>query len=170
MGIFFFFSFVGFFVLPPEPILGQIFKFIRELLDKTQKMSMAELIRFIFLNNLQSSFFSMTLGVFLGIFPIIAIILNGYMLGFVASFSVKSQGVFILWKILPHGIFELPAIFISTGLGLRLGISVFKKKKEKKLEQLKKNFWRSFKVFLLVVIPLLIIAAIIEGSLIFLMK
>ncbi len=162
--IFFIFTFIGFFVSPPEVLFNEILKFIQDLVEKTSGMSYLELIRFIFLNNLGSSFFGMILGVFLGIFPVISIISNGYLLGFVSSLSVENNGLTLLYKLLPHGIFELPAIFISLGLGLRLGGFIFRKKRER-------TFWEyileSLRVFFFIVIPLLIIAAIIEGSLIF---
>lgn len=164
IAIFFIFVLIGFFLPAPAPITEQILKFIQELLEKTENMSQGELVKFIFLNNLQSSFFSMVFGVLFGIFPMIAVIANGYLLGFVASMSVKVGGSLILLKLLPHGIFELPAIFISLGLGLKLGMFIFQKKK---FESLQKYLWNSLRVFFFIVLPLLIIAAIIEGSLIF---
>jgi len=165
IGVFFVFLLIGFFIPTPTAISEQILKFIEELLQKTQDMGHFELISFIFFNNVQSSFFGMILGIFLGIFPLMAAIANGYLLGFVSSLVVNSEGVFILWRLFPHGIFELPAIFISLGLGLKMGTFIFQKKK---LESLKKYFLNSLKVFLFFVLPLLIIAAIIEGTLIFL--
>jgi len=162
--IFLFFVLIGFFIPAPDIVEEQILNFIKELIEKTSGMSKEELIKFIFLNNLQSSFLGMILGTFLGVFPIIMAITNGYLLGFVASMSVESGGGLILLKLLPHGIFELPAIFISFGLGLKLGTFIFQKKK---LESFKKYFWNSLRVFLFIIIPLLIIAGIIEGSLIF---
>ncbi len=162
--IFLFFVLVGFFIPAPDIVEEQILNFIKELIEKTSGMSKEELIRFIFLNNLQSSFLGMILGIFLGLFSIIMAVTNGYLLGFVASMSVENQGGLILLKLLPHGIFELPAIFISFGLGLKLGTFIFQKKK---LESFKKYFWNSLRVFLFIIIPLLIIAGIIEGSLIF---
>ena len=167
IGVFFIFSLIGFFIPAPDILSEQILKFIQELLEKTENMSQGELISFIFLNNLQSSFFGMIFGIFLGIFSIIAGIANGYLLGFVASMSVKNEGSLILLKLLPHGIFELPAVFISLGMGLKLGMFVFQKEK---FESLKRDFWNSLRVFLFIVIPLLIIAGIIEGSLIFLSR
>ena len=163
-GIFFLFTMIGFFVPPPEVISDQILKFIEELLRKTQDLSQFELIRFIFFNNIQSSFFGIILGVFLGLFPVIFAIANGYVLGFVASFSVNVGGIFILWRLFPHGIFELPAIFISLGLGLKIMTFIFEKNKLRTLKIYIKN---SLRTFLFIVIPLLIIAAVIEGSLIF---
>lgn len=161
--IFLFFSFIGFF-LPVPPLLEQkILEFIQELLRQTEGMSQSELIRFIFLNNIQSSFTGMLFGIIFGIFPVLATVANGYLLGFVAVKTVEGQGIFILWKLLPHGIFELPALFISLGLGLKLGTFLFKKNK---IESLKTYIVKSVKVFFFIVIPLLIIAAVIEGSLI----
>lgn len=157
------FALVGFFIPAPESIANQIFKFIEELLEKTSGMSQTELISFILFNNLKSTFTGMIFGIFFGIFPMISAVANGYVIGFVGVFSVESQGASVLLKLLPHGIFELPAALISIGMGLKLGSFIFQKNIKKAF---KEYFWNSLRVFLLVVIPLLIIAAIIEGSLI----
>ncbi len=164
IAVFFVFAFVGFFIPVPDAVAEQILHFIQELLEKIQGMNQNELISFIFLNNLQSSFFVMVFGVFLGIFPVVGAILNGYLLGFVASMGVGEGGVSVLLRLLPHGIFELPAVFISLGLGLKLGTFVFQ---EEKIHSLKKYFWNSLRIFFFIVIPLLILAAIIEGSFMF---
>lgn len=163
IAIFFVFALIGFFIPAPEPIAKEILKFIQEIIEKTKDMSTGELTAFIFLNNLQTSFFVMIFGFLFGIFPTILAAVNGYILGFVASLSVENQGFFVLWRIFPHGIFELPAVFISLGLGLKLGSFIFKKEK---MFFLKEYLLNSLKVFFLIVVPLLIIAAIIEGILV----
>lgn len=163
IGIFLFFVLFGFFVPAPDFLSEKIMKFIQELLEKTSGLSPLELIYFIFLNNIQSSFFGMIFGILFGVFPLIAIIFNGYVLGFVSSMSIQKEGFFVLWRLLPHGIFELPALFISLGLGLKLGSFVFNKNIKKSFKEYLIN---SIKVFLLIIIPLLIIAAFIEGGLI----
>ena len=160
---FFAFSLMSFFLPVPQQISEQILKFIEELIKTTKDMDAPHMIVFIFLNNLQSSFMGMIFGVFFGIFPLAVGIVNGYVLGFVASVSVNNGGIFVLWRILPHGIFELPAVFISLGMGLKIGTFIFQKKK---FHFLKENFWKSLKAFFLIVVPLLIVAAVIEGMLI----
>lgn len=165
--IFFAFALAGYFITPPAFLSEYILKFIRELVEETKGLSAFELIKFIFLNNLQSSFLGIIFGVLLGFFPLLFAVANGYILGFVASITVKEAGVLTLWRIFPHGIFELPAIFISLGLGLKFGTFVFQKDSTKSFRN---YFWNSIRVFLTVVIPLLIIAAIIEGLLIFFVK
>ena len=162
-GIFFFFALIGFFIPIPDYLSNQILQIISELLEKTKDMTQGQLTNFIFFNNLKTSFLGMIFGVFFGIFSIVIAIANGYLVGFVASIAVQIEGVSILWKLLPHGIFELPAVFISLGLGLKLSMFVFQKNKKKALYE---YFWNSLRVFLFIVIPLLIIAAIIEGALI----
>jgi len=163
LGLFFGASLVSFFLPVPQSIIEQIAEFIRRLLEETEGMGQFDLIRFIFLNNLQSSFIGMMFGMIFGIFPALILLVNGYLLGFVSSVSIQEEGILVLWRLFPHGIFELPAVFISTGLGLKLGTFVFRKNKS---DSFRKYFWNSLQAFLLVVIPLLIIAAIIEGTLI----
>jgi len=161
--LFFVFTLIGFFFPVPEVFVEKLIEFLREIFDKTKDLSQIELIKFIFLNNLKSSLFGLFLGIFLGVFPILVTIMNGYILGFVAFLSVSEGGFIVLWKLFPHGIFELPAIFISLGLGLRLGTLIFK---NKKLKSFRDHLGDSTRVFVLVVIPLLALAAIIEGILI----
>jgi stage II sporulation protein M len=162
--LFFLFALIGFFISPLPILEERILLFLQELLEKTEGMSRLELTRFIFVNNFQSSLLGMLFGVLLGIFPVLSVISNGYVLGFVASKTVEKAGILVLWRILPHGIFELPALFISLGLGLKLGSFIFQKQK---FLSFKEYLKKSILVFLLIVIPLLLLAAIIEGSLIF---
>ncbi|MEM3091403.1 MAG: stage II sporulation protein M [Candidatus Pacearchaeota archaeon] len=122
ISIFVFFVLIGIFIPTPTFIEQRILGIIEDLIKKTQDMSMFELINFIFFNNLQTSFLGLFFGFFLGIFPLVIGIANGYILGFVISKSVQAEGFFVLWRLLPHGIFELPAIFISLGIGLKLGL------------------------------------------------
>lgn len=163
IALFFIFGLIGFFISPPLAIENQIMDFLKNLIEETKGLGCFGMIKFIFFNNLQSSFMALILGVFLGIFPLMATISNGYLLGFVSSMSVGEAGIGSLWRILPHGIFELPAVFLSLGLGLKLGSFIFYKEKGKKFNEF---FKKSLRVFVFIVLPLLIVAGIIEGLLI----
>lgn len=167
IAIFFIFAVVGFLFPVPDILYDEILKLLKEILEETENLSQLELIWFIISNNIQSSFLGILFGFIYGIFPLIIAIANGYILGFVSSMSVSESGFFSLWKILPHGIFELSAIFISLGLGLKFGTFIFQKNKSKSFKNYLIN---SIKVFLLIVVPLLILAGIIEGALIFLIN
>lgn len=166
IGLFFASLLIGFFIPAPDFIVQKISVFANEISSKIQGMSALEVIQFIIINNVQVSFFGMMLGIFFGIMPVIFSIVNGYVLGFILSISVQNAGLLSLWKIFPHGIFEIPAVFISLGIGLRFGSLIFKKK----LKEFKSFFWDSARVFLLVVVPLLIIAGVIEGILVYFLR
>jgi stage II sporulation protein M len=160
------FALVGFFY--PIFMQGQIQSYVDQVLQETESLNQTSLIGFIFLNNLKASFLSMIFGVFFGVFPIVTVLANGYLIGFVARYAVNSDGIFVLWRILPHGVFEIPALLISIGLGLKLGISFWSKKE--KFNHLKKDLVECLRCFIFVIVPLLFLAGIIEGLLIFLFK
>ena len=161
--IFFVFVLIGFFVPVSESLANSILEYLKEIVSQTEGMSQSQLIWFIFENNSTNSFFGIVLGIFLGVFPVIVSIFNGYILGFVGRFvvDVAEGNVSVLLNFLPHGIFELPVVFISFGMGMKLGTFIFQKNKFKSFLSYLLN---SLRVFILIVIPLLIIAAIIEGS------
>lgn len=148
----------------------EVIRVIENLVDQTAGLNSFQLIAFIINNNMTSSFYGLILGIFLGIIPIGIIIVNGYVLGFVANKAVDGEGILVLWKLFPHGIFEIPAVMISIGLGLRLGMFLLVYHKKGKGKEFFKQIINSLRVFFLIVIPLLVIAGIIEGSLIWLFK
>ena len=97
----------------PIFFIDQILEILKELIEKISGLSAPEMIGFILWNNIQASFFGIMLGAALGLFPLIALILNGYLLGVVANMSVNALGFGSLWRLLPHGIFEIPAVIIA---------------------------------------------------------
>lgn len=158
--VFVVFAIIGFFVPVPELIADKILTFLKEIIEQTKDLGFFGLFKFIFLNNVKSSFFGIVLGIVFGIFSILIALANGFLLGFVASLSVRAENIFVLWRIFPHGVFELPALFISLGLGLRLGFFVFEDTSKRTFKQ---ELLNSGKAFLLIVIPLLFIAGVIES-------
>jgi len=164
VAVFFIFALIGFFAKVPEELSLQILDYFRELVKMTEGYGSFKMILFLFFNNLKASFFGMILGVVFGIIPLFYLLGNGFILGFASRFAVAQEGLFSLWRLLPHGIFELPAIFLSLGLGLKIGSGLFEKKN--KWKALKNYFIESLKVFALIILPLLIVAAVVEGLLI----
>lgn len=161
--IFLTFMILGFFISPSEVVSNRILEFIKNILAETNGFNKFQMIKYILLNNLKSSFFSLFLGAIFGIVPFFASVFNGYLVGFVASMAVDQAGFATLLNLVPHGIFELPAIFISLGLGFKLGGFIFYKDRA---ESFRTFLLEGLRVFIFVILPLLIIAAIIEGSLI----
>ena len=144
----------------------EIFAFIAELIGMLEGKGVIGMIWFIFFNNLKASFVAIVFGVILGIFPLFMVVVNGYLLGFVGREAVGVEGIWVLWRLLPHGIFELPAVILSIGIGLKIGVSVFG---VWGCGKLKYNLREGLRFFVFVVLPLLVVAGIIEGVLIGLM-
>lgn len=163
IGLFLFSLILGY-LYHPEEISSVILEYIDKILKDTQGMDSSQMILFIFLNNLRVGFAGIIYGFLLGILPVLFTLANGYVVGFVSYLAVSSSGTGSLLNLLPHGIFELPAIFISFAMGIKFGTFVFYKEKMNKFVSF---FKESLRVFIFVVIPLLIIAAIIEGTLMF---
>ena len=138
---------------------------LRALVAQVEGMGAWELTWFIFQNNVTSALLGLVFGVAFGIFPVINALTNGAVLGYVLRLTANISGVQEFWRLLPHGIFELPAIFISLGLGLRLGGFAFAGK-GLRWKMLKERLGKALWVFVLVVLPLLLVAAVIEGILI----
>lgn len=159
--IFFFLSVIFGFIFSSS--FGFIDKMLAELANQTKDLNGLELIFYILQNNVQAALATLAFGLFFGILPILNIITNGVVLGYVLNLVWQVSGAGEFWRILPHGIFELPAIFISAGMGIRLGLVIFSKREKKEFRRI---VYESVNAFLFAVIPLLIVAAVIEGVLI----
>ena len=136
----------------------------------------------IFLNNSIASLICILSGLIPFLFlPIIGLLRNGIVVGVITSIShVKGFKVLpvLLFSAAPHGIFELLAIFYSTSLGVYLCLRMSKKilnlEKEElttlfpegnldyRSEEQIPLFTRLFKTYIGVIIPLTMVAAIIE--------
>ena len=161
IGIFFAGSLIGF--MEADTLKPYFTELIGDIVDKTEGLDFLEMFWFIFSNNITSSLFALVLGALFGFFPIFNALFNGALLGYVYSEASTLAGYGVIWRLFPHGVFELPAIFISLGLGVYVGAALFGKDKIKNsLLRLK----QAFMVFLTLVFLLLAIAALIESALI----
>ncbi len=116
----------------------------------------------IFLNNAFVSLISLVLGLALGILPILFIVFNGYLIGVISYLVAQERGfLFIFLALLPHGILELPMVFLSAAIGLRLGHQVISALLGNETE-IKREFIEGLKFYIFWILPLLLLAAIIE--------
>lgn len=161
IGIFLFFSIVGF-IFPF--FKEEIFEIFNELTKMFKGLNFFQTFLLIFFNNARTSLTGLVFGIFAGIFPLIILMANGYIIGVISKIVSSERSFFELIKLLPHGIFELPAVFISMALGLKIGFVFLSEISFKKAVL---ELERALKIFVLIILPLLIIAAIIETFLIF---
>jgi len=77
--------------------------------------------------NITALLFSFVMSPCLLILPLVTLLLNGWLIGAVAPGVVSQHSVkYLLIGILPHGVFELPALFIGEAAALSFGISAMK--------------------------------------------
>jgi uncharacterized membrane protein SpoIIM required for sporulation/ABC-type transport system involved in multi-copper enzyme maturation permease subunit len=130
----------------------------------------------IFANNLRVALFSNLISVFsFGFFAFLVPSVAFAQIGFVAAELVERGGSwlalgqlspvqFLLAYVLPHGIIELPTAILSAALGLRIGASLMLPPAGFTVGQ--NMLWslaQFFKVWALVLLPLFLIAGLIEG-------
>ncbi|MFA6022935.1 MAG: stage II sporulation protein M [Candidatus Pacearchaeota archaeon] len=155
------------FLYQPDYIVDLVKKMVEELVENTKGFGFFDMLWFIFSNNCSVAFISIISGCFFGLFPLLTALSNGYVLGFISEKSIGASGILVLWKLFPHGIFELPAVIIAIALGVKFGTFAFSKTPALTF----KNYFReSIRIFIFVIVPLLVIAAIIETGLIFFVK
>jgi stage II sporulation protein M len=149
------------------PHIAQYFnQNVAEFVKLFRALPKLELAAAIFLNNTIKALLVVVGGIALGLFPVIFLLANGAALGFVLSASMRSRGVLTaLLAILPHGIFELPAILLATSMGLLLGGCAIKKLFRPGEISISSELALALRFFVRIVVPLLVIAALVEAFL-----
>ncbi|MGD0035565.1 stage II sporulation protein M [Paenibacillus illinoisensis] len=131
---------------------------------------------FIFFNNAIKSVLVIYAGIFFGILPVIFLVINGMVIGFLVHITTDNGASLfdiVVKGLLPHGIIEIPVIIIACAFGLKFGGLAFRSLIEvgsAKRQGLGKQ-WETFMRRTLTascwVIILLFIAAIIESTITF---
>ena len=117
----------------------------------------------IFIKNASVILLSFVLSPIFCLIPILTLTINGWMIAFVSTAVIQEESFsYLLAGLLPHGIFELPALIIAQAAALSFGIMailamVKREKRSLFLPSLKQNI-----KYLLIALALLVPAAIIE--------
>lgn len=126
---------------------------------------------FIFLNNAIKCIIIMYLGAAFALIPIVFLVINGMVLGYLFTHHSAVISTFeLIWRgILPHGIIEIPALLIASAYGIRLGMLTFSGVGH--LITRKKGIGSVYEAFMVRTVPLmlaltvaLLLAAIIEST------
>jgi len=114
-------------------------------------------------NNITVSIFAFSLGAFYGLGTLYIISLNGLMLGGVFAFTARYGLADELFEfIVAHGVVELSVICIAGAMGLNLGEALLRPGSMTRQQAFRKATADAAKV-LLVAVPFLVIAGLIEG-------
>jgi stage II sporulation protein M len=116
----------------------------------------------IFLHNLRATLLLLISGTLIFI-PLLSLILNGFLVGFVLkSFLVRGYSIpEFIQSLFFHSIFELPAVFISSAIGIRIGLAYLLSRGNRTIA-VSQRIKEAGAIYITVVIPLLLLAAFIE--------
>ena len=127
-------------------------------------LSKLQLAVAIFVNNAVKTLAAILLGSLFGLLPVFFLLVNGAALGLVITGSVRTRGIGrSMMSILPHGILELPAVFLGTAIGLLIGVAVTKKLFRRSEVNIGAEIYSALRFFSVIIVPILIVAAILEA-------
>ena len=141
----------------------EIIKELEKFFSISEETTSFQMFLFILENNVIKLFTVILLGIFAGLIPLLSLWGNGMILGIFAQIvSQKLSWSFFMLGILPHGIIEIPVLILSAAIGIRIGKlaiwRIFGRHKN-----FRKEFTKAIKFYIVVLVPLLFIAALIEA-------
>lgn len=114
-------------------------------------------------NNIAVSLAACATGMLAGLGPVYMMLFNGLLIGVIGSACFRAGMSVALWSfVTPHGVLELPAIFIAGGAGLLLGKGILFPGTLPRRDSVV-DAGRDAVQLLLGVIPVLVVAGIVEG-------
>ena len=114
---------------------------------------------FILANNLIATSLTLLLGVAFGILPIVAVGFNGFLVGALCREGASVVGyVQTALHVLPHGIFEIPALLLAASYGLWGGMTAPQRARGRKDRDIRGQLKHALRSFVAIILPLLVIA------------
>ena len=115
-------------------------------------------------NNIRVAFMAFALGIIpMGLGTAYVLLVNGLLLGSLSALAVSHGQSLTYWSlIIPHGVMELMAIFISGGAGLIVGTALLRPGIHSRKDALIMAAKEALKL-MGIVVPMLIAAGLIEG-------
>jgi len=144
-------------------LAAQLQELLKQFAQMFRGLPKLQLAIAIFFNNSLKTLLVILLGPLFGIAPVIFLVINGAILGAVMPMAAAASG---LWRsimtIVPHGILELPAIFLGTSIGLKLGMHPWLRLAGKADTTLMSELRHGLRFYFTIILPLLLLAAAIE--------
>jgi stage II sporulation protein M len=143
-------------------LTGEVMSGIETQVSPLKDLSPVGLMIGIFLNNAVKCFVVLILGILFGIVPLLFIMANGIGIGIViGATAVKTGLLYVFIGLLPHGVLELPLVFISAAIGLKLGYDLLRAIVKRDVN-IAGEFVDALKIFLVWLMPLFLVSAFIE--------
>ncbi len=100
---------------------------LQQLADLISGLPVGLMLGFILLKNVSAVLFSFVLSPLFLLVPIFSLVANGWLIGSVANAVASQRSIgYFLTGVLPHGIFELPALFIGEAAAIGLGVAAIR--------------------------------------------
>lgn len=153
--------------IAPSAIRQQMIDVFKGVVGNYRGLAGGMLFFNILVQNVMATIFVVISGVMAGVIPTFAISSNGFGLGVLYRQASEVSGFpAAALKVLPYGVFEIPALLIAASYGLWLGVSAVRRMRGKESTLLRFHIEHAFRRYFAVVFPLLIVAAAIETALI----
>jgi stage II sporulation protein M len=154
---------IGYVAVMTVPDMGNmVVSNFKEEVSPLKELTPVGLMMGIFANNALKCLLVIVMGLALGIAPIVFILANGLILGIVIGVTMQSTSLlYVLVGVVPHGIIELPMVFVSAAIGLKLGMDVLKALLGKNVNVVDRLV-ESLMIYIVWIFPLLFLAAFVE--------
>ena len=153
--------------IAPSSIRRQLTEVFQAIAGNYQGLAGGKLFFNILVQNVMATMLVLITGVVVGIIPVLAIGSNGFGLGVLFRQAAEASGYWkAVVKVLPYGVFEVPALLIAASYGLWLGVTVVRRMRGTGSPLLGVRIEHAFRRYFAIVFPLLVVAAAIETALI----
>ena len=161
-------AFLGGMSAPPF-VRQEVTEALQVVGEQYRDLAGGTLFFYILLHNVTASLLLLASGLLYGIVPVLAVGSNGFVLGVLYGQEALAVGYSkAAMKVVPHGIFEIPALLFTASYGVWLGIRSIRRVRGKEEPPLRVPVNHAFERYFVVVFPLLVMAAAIETFLILL--
>jgi stage II sporulation protein M len=146
-----------------DDLLAEDTTALDELIDLFGLLPQSSVLVLIFIKNVSAVLISFAFSPVFCLVPVMALSFNGWLIGLVSAAVIEQESLgYLLAGLLPHGIFELPALITGEAAALSFGAAVvlalFQRERRKELlPNLKQNL-----KYLVIAGALFLPAAIIE--------
>ena len=153
----------GYMVSLEEPHTGDaLSSSFQEVITELNAKAPAMLSWQIFFNNLKVCLILFMGGITFGALTLIILVSNGYVIGGITEVMLREyDGLLFAASIVPHGIFEIAALLMSSALGFQMAHALFSDALARRSAG-EVCVWYGTR-FLCVVVPLLVVAALMEA-------
>ncbi|MDR2855756.1 MAG: stage II sporulation protein M [Methanomicrobiales archaeon] len=162
--MFFFFIAIGYWTAQADSAVGdQIYNMFQDVVVTGIASDSAAAMSFqIFINNVQICALIFLGGATFGLFTLFLLMTNGIVIGVLIEVLLRDMSASVLMVgLLPHGIFEIPAVLVSAALGMIIARGLWGELSGKgdALDSAK----YAGRLFILYVVPFIFVAACVEG-------